>query len=152
MEHPVIIYSSVHGVACVRIIKDQMQIFQKHSKDLRTRNLERVRLMALAEAEKKQKMMLGIMGIFIILAVGIDGDPFDELFSVLRLLWFLPILCAAGAGYFYMYGTPPPYAMEAIQFASSAARQIHDHIKVDDKPEGGATAAATKSAAAKKAD
>jgi len=117
--------------------KDQVEAhykkFEKLSKDVRSRNIERVRLIQLAEAEKKQKLMLGLMGVFIILAIGIDGDPFDEIFSVLRLLWFLPIICAGGAGYFFMYGSPPPYSMEAMQMAYTASSKIREHIMVEEE-------------------
>jgi len=128
-------YATEISIASEAMLKSSLEQFIKHAKDLRSRNLERVRLMQLAEAEKKQKMMLGLAAVLIVVAIGIDGDPFDELLSVLRLLWFLPVMCMAAAGYFFMYGTPPPYTMQAATTVMKTANDIMAHIKV---PEEGA--------------
>jgi len=123
-------YAREIAIASDDVIKASIEKFQKHAKDLRSRNIERVRLMQLAEAEKKQKFLLAGAAVLIIVAIGIDGDPFDELLSVLRLLWFLPILCMGGAAYFFMYGTPPPYTMQAATTVMKTATEIISHIKV----------------------
>lgn len=114
-------------------IEEHQKKFEKLSRDIRSRNIDAVRIKLALEAEKKQKLMLALMGAFIMLAIGIDGDPFDEIFSVLRLLWFLPILCAGGAGYFFMYGTPPPYSMEAISTGYKVVNQIKEHVMVEEE-------------------
>jgi len=124
-------YAKEISIASEDQLKTYLEKFQKTAKDLRSRNLERVRLKQAAEAEKKQKMMMALCAVTVILAVGIDGDPFDELLSVLRLLWFLPILCMGGAGYFFLYGSPPPYTMQIASTAMTTANDIIKHIKVN---------------------
>jgi hypothetical protein len=42
-------------------------------------------------------------GILIVVAVGIDGDPFDELWALLQILWFLPILMVGMGVYVAMW-------------------------------------------------
>lgn len=122
-------------IAPTEMFDKAMDKFIAMSKDLRKRNIEKARLRQLAEAEKKQKMMLAGAGMLIIVAIGIDGDPFDELWACLRILWFLPIIAVGVGIYVAMYQQMPPYAGEAVSVAMQYGNMAKQAIQAKPKKE-----------------
>jgi len=122
-------------IAPTEMFDKAMDKFIAMSKDLRKRNIEKARLRQLAEAEKKQKMMLAGAGMLIIVAIGIDGDPFDELWACLRILWFLPIIAVGVGIYVAMYQQMPPYAGEAVSVAMQYGNMAKEAIQAKPKKE-----------------
>eukprot|EP00658_Telonema_sp_P-2_P006939 TRINITY_DN125_c0_g1_i16.p1 TRINITY_DN125_c0_g1~~TRINITY_DN125_c0_g1_i16.p1 ORF type:complete len:540 (+),score=225.92 TRINITY_DN125_c0_g1_i16:64-1683(+) len=110
-----------------------MDKFISSSIDLRRRNLERARLKQIAEEQKRQKLMLMGAGILIVVAVGIDGDPFDELWALLQILWFLPILMVGMGVYVAMYQKLPPGTMEVYTTVQAYAGSIKEQVAAKPK-------------------
>lgn len=67
-------------------------------------------------------------GILIFVAIGIDGDPFDELWACLRIMWFIPIFLVGLGIYAAMYQKLPPGVWEAYTVANQYKTQFMQHI------------------------
>ena len=67
------------------------------------------------------------------MAIGIDGDPFDELWACLRIMWFIPIILVGVGAYVAMYQKLPPGVWEGYTVALEYLNQFRQMIAAKPK-------------------